>query len=96
MFFEQYGRSGLIIGRFVPVARTVAPVLAGISRMDYRHFLAYSALGGIVWGSGLPVLGYMLAGLIPHELIDYILMPVIAIIIFIIAWPWVKTRLLRK
>lgn len=96
MFFERYGRSGLIISRFVPVARTIAPVLAGMSRMDYRHFLIYSALGAAIWGSGLPILGYMLAGLIPHEMIDYFLMPVIAIIVFIIAWPWIKAKIKMK
>ncbi len=96
LFFERYGRSGLVIARFVPVARTVAPFLAGITRMDYREFLVYSAVGAAVWGSGLPILGYMLAGLIPHEMIDYILMPVIVIIIFIIAWPWIKGKIIKK
>lgn len=91
-FFERYGRSGLIIGRFVPVARTIAPFLAGISRMHYKPFLIYSAIGAVLWGSGLPVMGYMLGGMIPHELIDYILMPVVFMIVFIMAWPWVKAK----
>lgn len=90
-FFERYGRSGLVVARFIPVARTVAPFLAGVARMDYRVFLIYSALGAGVWGAGLVVAGYHLAGLIPHELIDYILLPVIAIIVLIMAWPWVKS-----
>jgi membrane-associated protein len=92
-FFDRYGRSGLIVARFIPVARTVAPFLAGISRMDYRMFMIYSAIGAIVWGAGLVVAGYHLAGLIPHELIDYILLPIIAIIVFILAWPWIKLKL---
>jgi membrane-associated protein len=92
-FFNQYGRAGLIVARFVPVARTVAPFLAGISHMDYRIFLIYSAIGAAVWGAGLPIAGYYLAGLIPHELIDYILLPVIGIVVFILAWPWIARRL---
>lgn len=95
-FFERYGRSGLIVARFIPVARTVAPFLAGISRMDYRIFIVYSAIGAAIWGAGLVVAGYMLAGLIPHELIDFILLPIIAGIVIIIAWPWVKSQFSKK
>jgi membrane-associated protein len=92
IFFNKYGRSGIVVARFVPIARTLAPFLAGISRMDYRVFLIYSASGAAVWGGGLPWLGYLLAGRIPHELIDYIILPVVAVIVFIIAGPWLKTQ----
>jgi membrane-associated protein len=95
-FFERYGRSGLIVARFIPVARTVAPFLAGVARMDYRIFMLYSLIGAAVWGIGLVVAGYLLAGLIPHELIDYILLPIIFIIVFIIAWPVVKAKFTQK
>jgi membrane-associated protein len=92
-FFNKYGRSGIVVARFVPVARTVAPVLAGISRMDYRVFVIFSGIGAAVWGAGLPILGYSLAGLIPHELIDYIILPIVGAVILIMAWPYIATRL---
>lgn len=92
-FFNKYGRSGIVVARFVPVARTVAPVLAGISRMDYRIFVIYSAVGAAVWGAGLPYAGYMLAGFIPHELIDYIILPIVGAVILIMAWPYIASRL---
>ena len=95
-FFERYGRSGLIVARFIPVARTVAPFLAGVARMDYQVFIIYSAIGAAVWGVGLPVAGFYLAGLIPHELIDYILLPVIFMIVLIMAMPWIKSKLKIK
>lgn len=92
-FFNKYGRSGIVVARFVPVARTLAPVLAGISRMDYRIFFIYSAVGAAVWGAGLPILGYSLGGLIPHELIDYIIFPIVGAVVLIMAWPYISTRL---
>lgn len=92
-FFNRYGRSGLVVARFIPVARTLAPFLAGIGRMDYPLFLIYSAIGAALWGGGLVLAGYFLAGLIPPELIDYILVPVIVGIVVIMVWPWLKQRL---
>lgn len=92
-FFNRYGRAGLVIARFIPVARTLAPFLAGIGRMDYPVFLIYSAIGAAVWGVGLVAAGYFLAGLIPPELIDYILFPVIFVIVFIMVWPWIQQKL---
>ena len=43
--------------------RTFAPVIAGVSRMHYRTFVAYNAIGGAAWGGGVLVLGYLLGGI---------------------------------
>jgi hypothetical protein len=47
------------IGRFVTFARAVVPGLAGMSGLRYRTFLAYNALGGLLWGVGYTLLGYL-------------------------------------
>ncbi|WP_082876560.1 DedA family protein [Nocardia pseudobrasiliensis] len=59
-FFEKYGPKTIILGRFVPIVRTFMPVLAGVSKMDYRTFLTFDIVGGILWGGGVTVLGYFL------------------------------------
>ena len=61
-FFERYGARTVLLARFVPVVRTVAPVVAGVSGMRYRTFLAWNVVGGILWGAGVVVLGYLLGG----------------------------------
>lgn len=83
-FFNRYGRSSVVLARFVPVARTLAPFLAGIARMDYQVYVAYSFIGGALWAAGLPIAGYHFAKLIRPELVDYILLPVIFIVILFI------------
>jgi membrane-associated protein len=95
-FFEKYGNFGIVIARFVPVARTVAPFLAGVIRMDYRDYVIYSLIGAIVWAVGLPVAGYFLGHMIPPEAIDMLLLPVLAIIILIVAWPYLTKFLVKK
>ncbi|UCM89174.1 DedA family protein [Streptomyces marincola] len=56
-FFARHGRASLILARFVPVARTFVPVIAGASRMDYRTFVVFNVLGGVLWGAGVTLLG---------------------------------------
>ena len=48
-FFEKYGNQALIISRFLPYIRTFAPILAGISRMNYPKYLFLNVLGAALW-----------------------------------------------
>ena len=49
----------MFLGRFVAFFRAVMPALAGSARMHYPKFLAYNAAGGIVWGIGFTLLGFL-------------------------------------
>ena len=50
----------VMLARFVGVVRTVTPVVAGISHMPYKKFTLYSVLGSTLWGTGFPLVGYLL------------------------------------
>ena len=58
-FYDKYGAVTIIIGRFVPIIRTFAPFLAGVAAMRYRRFLAYNAIGGVLWIGLLVYAGYI-------------------------------------
>lgn len=66
-FFMTYGGRAVVLARFVPIVRTIAPILAGIGSMTYSRFLSYNALGGFVWGAGMVSLGYFLGSVIPDS-----------------------------
>ncbi|MHB8860218.1 MAG: DedA family protein [Minisyncoccota bacterium] len=66
-FYEAYGGRAIILARFVPVVRTIAPILAGIGSMKYRTFLSYNIIGGVAWGAGMVSLGYFLGSVIPNS-----------------------------
>lgn len=57
-FFERYGNRAIVLARFVPIVRTVITALAGVGRMDFGRFMRYTAIGGVIWGTGVTLLGY--------------------------------------
>lgn len=59
-FYEKHGGKTIIMARFLPIVRTFAPFVAGISNMNYSRFIAYNVVGGIVWVTGLTLAGYYL------------------------------------
>ncbi len=59
-YFERHGARTIVLARFVPIVRTFAPVVAGVSRMNYRTFVTYNVVGGVLWGAGVVLLGYFL------------------------------------
>ncbi|HEV8056075.1 MAG TPA: VTT domain-containing protein [Nocardioidaceae bacterium] len=59
-FFDRYGNRAIVLARFVPIVRTFITVLAGVGKMDFRRYALYSTIGGILWGTGVTVLGYFL------------------------------------
>lgn len=59
-FYEKHGGKTIIMARFLPIVRTFAPFVAGISNMNYSRFIAYNVVGGIVWVTGLTLAGYFL------------------------------------
>lgn len=60
-FYEKHGGKTIIMARFVPIVRTFAPFVAGVSRMNYSRFITYNIIGGIIWVTGLTLAGYYLA-----------------------------------
>lgn len=59
-FFARHGGKAVFLGRFVGFARALVPFLAGASRMPYRRFLPYNALGALLWSVSFLLLGYLL------------------------------------
>jgi membrane-associated protein len=84
-FYERYGTRTIVLARFVPFARTFAPILAGMSDMTYKTFITYNVIGGIAWVFFITLLGYILGQRIPN--IDHYILYIIGAITLLSAIP---------
>ncbi|BBZ01082.1 membrane protein [Mycolicibacterium chitae] len=85
-FFESRGPFAIVIARFIPIVRTLAPITAGAARMNYAVFTLFNVVGALVWGIGLTLLGYWLG---QFEIIQTLLEPIIILIVVISVLPMV-------
>ncbi len=92
-FFEKHGARAIVLARFVPIVRTFITAIAGVARMDFRTYAIYSTVGGILWATGVTLLGYFL-GNIPFvkENIELMLIGIVALSVIPIAFEAVKHR----
>lgn len=96
-FFERRGPFAIVIARFVPIVRTLAPITAGAAKMSYPIFALYNILGAVVWGAGLTLLGYWLG---QFEIIQKLLEPIFVLIVLASVAPmffeWMRRRKAAK
>jgi len=90
-FFERHGPAMIFLARFVPIVRTYAPLVAGAANMKYSTFIKWNVLGGIVWGAGLTLLGYLLGQIaVIRDNVDMIFIAIVLVSIIPIALEVVK------
>ncbi|WP_327354344.1 DedA family protein [Streptomyces sp. NBC_01304] len=92
-FFEKYGPKSLVLARFVPIVRTFTPIIAGVSKMNYRSFITFNVIGGVLWGAGVTLLGAALGNVkFVHEHIEMILIAIVLISVVPIAIEFLRAR----
>ncbi|HCA41932.1 MAG TPA: hypothetical protein DEP28_01620 [Bacteroidetes bacterium] len=92
-FYEKHGGKAIIYARFVPFARTFAPIVAGVAEMNYKKFVTYNVTGGIIWITSLSLLGYYF-GNIPFvkKNFEYVIIGVIILSVMPIVIGYINHR----
>jgi membrane-associated protein len=80
LYYNKQGAFALIMGRFVPIVRTFAPIFAGVVRLDFKKFALYNICGAFLWITSLTLLGYFLGRKFEKEINDYLLYIIIGFI----------------
>jgi len=97
-FYEKHGGKTIIIARFTPIVRTFAPVVAGASKMPRKRFMVFNVLGGILWGAGMPLLGYFVGNRVPglDKYIEKVIVAVVLLSVLIATGHLLKDAKTRK
>jgi membrane-associated protein len=93
-FYEKHGGKTLFLGRFLPIIRTFAPILAGVIRVESGKFLLYNISGAICWIGSIASIGYFLGSRYPgvKDYLGYI----VVVLIIITTIPVVLTYLRER
>lgn len=92
-FYEKYGTKTIIMARFVPIVRTFAPFVAGVAEMNYRRFVSFDILGGVLWIGSMTIAGYFLGQFeIIRENIEKVAIGIVLISVLPIVIELIKAR----
>lgn len=94
VFFESYGARAIVLARFVPIVRTFITVMAGVAAMDLRRYATYSAIGAVLWGTGVTLLGYFLGQFeLVRDNIELMLLAIVGVSVLPIAYELLRAQL---
>lgn len=95
-FYDKHGGKTIILARFMPFARTFAPVVAGIAGMPYRKFAMFNVVGGISWIFSMTFIGYFLGKIFDAKQIEKVIYLIIFVSVAPVAYGaiknWLKNR----
>jgi membrane-associated protein len=93
-FYEKHGGKTLILGRFLPIIRTFAPILAGVIKIDFKVFMFYNVVGAIAWIGSIASIAYFLGIKFPwiENYIGYIVIGLIVITAIPVITTYVKNK----
>ncbi|TCD11546.1 DedA family protein [Pedobacter frigidisoli] len=98
-YYNKQGAFALIMGRFVPIVRTFAPIFAGVVKLEFKKFALYNVVGGVLWICSLTLLGYFLGKRFEKQINDYLLYIIIGFILITtipLLITFVKSKVLVK
>lgn len=65
-YYQKHGGKTLILGRFIPIIRTFAPILAGVIKIDFKKFMLYNVIGAVAWIGSIGTIAYYLGKQFPE------------------------------
>jgi membrane-associated protein len=90
-FYARHGGQTVIIARFVPIVRTLAPFVAGAGSMNYGRYILFCIIGAIVWVVGITMLGYTFGNFpIVKENFELVVLGIIGFSVLPIIWQMIK------
>ena len=92
-YYRKQGAFALIMGRFIPIVRTFAPIIAGIVKLDFNKFSFYNIAGAFLWITSLTLLGFFLGRSFEKEINDYLLYIIVGFILITTILTYLKRKI---
>ncbi len=93
-FYEKHGGKTLIVGRFLPIIRTFAPILAGVIKINFLTFMLYNLIGAVAWIGSIGTIAFYLGKEYPQveNYLGYIFIALIILTALPIVGSYLKSR----
>ncbi|MCX6310600.1 MAG: VTT domain-containing protein [Bacteroidetes bacterium] len=96
-FYARHERKTLVLGRFLPIIRTFAPILAGAIKINFKKFMLYNILGAFLWIGSLGLCGFFLGRIkLVEENVGWIVIFLIIITMIPVAKTWRSEKKIIK
>lgn len=96
-FYAKHGGKTVIMARFVPIVRTVAPFVAGAGSMEYSRYIIFCISGAILWVAGISIVGYQFGNIeFVKKNFEFVVLGIIGLSVMPIVWQYIKVKWLRK
>lgn len=96
-FFDKHGTKAIIMARFVPFVRTFAPFAAGVGKMDYKKYLLFDVIGGVLWIGSLTTAGYLLGEVsFIKEHVDLVCLMIVGVSVLPMIFKFIQSRFNKK
>ncbi|MCW5909354.1 MAG: DedA family protein [Chitinophagales bacterium] len=93
-FYAKHGGKTVIMARFVPIVRTVAPFVAGAGSMEYSRYIGFCIAGAILWVAGISIIGYQFGNIeFVKNNFELVILGIIFVSVLPIIWQMVKGKL---
>ncbi len=91
-FYNRYGGTAIVLGRFLPIIRTFVPIMAGVVNLDFKKFVWFNIIGCVAWILSMVLSGYFLGRAFPtlQETFEYIVIAIILISMIPVAFTYIK------
>lgn len=97
VFYEKHGGKAVILARFMPIIRTIAPFVAGAGNMKYGKYISFCAIGAVLWVTSITSAGYFLGN---NEFVKHNFEKVVLGIVFVsiapMIWGVIKVKFFKK